>query len=117
MCKRNGATFFNIFCRRGDVTTFKAHVNTVRSVTFSHDGETILSSSDDKSIKLWNAQKTRFLYSLTGHVNWVRCAKFSPDSRLVVSGSDDKVVKLWDTRSKECVETFLEHTGYFCRIF
>ena len=37
---------------KGDVTVFKAHTSSVRSVEFSGDGEQLLTASDDKSIKV-----------------------------------------------------------------
>ena len=91
--------------------TIKAHNATVRSVNFSCDGKLLLSSSDDKSLKVWNVADRKFLYSLTGHFNWVRTANFSPDSRLVGSGSDDKTVKIWDTEQHSEIHTFYDHSG------
>jgi len=38
--------------RKGESTVFKAHVGTVRSVDFSRDGQHLLTSSDDKSLKV-----------------------------------------------------------------
>jgi centriolar protein POC1 len=98
--------------RKADVTVFQAHTSAVRCVQFSSDGESLLSASDDKSLKIWSAQRTKFQGTLTGHLNWVRTCRFSPDNRLVVSGSDDKTVKLWDLRSKECIKTYTDHSGY-----
>ena len=37
---------------KGDVTVFKAHTSSVRSVEFSGDGEQLLTASDDKSVKV-----------------------------------------------------------------
>lgn len=89
----------------------KAHNATVRSVNFSSDGKLLLTSSDDKSLKVWNVADRRFIYSLTGHSNWVRTAHFSPDSRLVGSGADDKTVKIWDTEQRSEIHTFSDHSG------
>lgn len=38
--------------RKGDVTVFKAHTASVRTVQFSHDGDSLLTASDDKTIKV-----------------------------------------------------------------
>ena len=40
------------FYRKGESTVFKAHTATVRSVDFSSDGQTLLTASDDKTIKV-----------------------------------------------------------------
>lgn len=38
---------------KGDVTVFKGHTSTIREVQFSRDGESLLTCSDDKSIKVF----------------------------------------------------------------
>lgn len=38
--------------RKGESTVFKAHTATVRSVDFSADGQSLLTASDDKSLKV-----------------------------------------------------------------
>lgn len=62
--------------RKGESTVFRAHTGTVRSVSFSSDGQTLVTASDDKSIKVWTVHRQKFLFSLNQHINWVRCAKY-----------------------------------------
>ena len=38
---------------KGESTVFKAHTGTVRSVDFSSDGQSLVTASDDKSVKVW----------------------------------------------------------------
>ncbi|XP_023655307.2 POC1 centriolar protein homolog A isoform X3 [Paramormyrops kingsleyae] len=97
--------------RKGESTSFRAHTGTVRSVSFSGDGQSLVTASDDKTVKVWTVHRQKFLFSLNQHINWVRCAKFSPDGRLILSSSDDKTVKVWDKTSRECVHSFYEHGG------
>jgi centriolar protein POC1 len=85
-------------------------MGTVRSINWTHDGVQLLTSSDDKSLKLWNVHKMNPIISLTGHTNWVRASTFSPDERIIASGSDDKTVKLWDARTYKSAYTFTDHT-------
>lgn len=47
--KLNGNFFFY---RKGESTVFKAHTATVRSVDFTYDGQTLITASDDKTIKV-----------------------------------------------------------------
>jgi centriolar protein POC1 len=87
-------------------------MGTVRSINWTKDGAHLLTSSDDKSLKLWDFAKKHAITSLMGHNNWVRASTFSPDERIIASGSDDKSVKLWDVRSFKAVHTFTDHVEY-----
>ena len=56
----------------------KAHTGGVRCVAFSPDSTSLLSASDDKTIKMWSIAGHKFKQTLSGHSNWVRAARFSP---------------------------------------
>jgi centriolar protein POC1 len=96
---------------RGDSSVLKGHSATVRSVRFSPDGHTLLTASDDKSVKLWSLSNLRFQGSFLGHINWVNQAVFAEEGSLIASASDDRTVKLWDSRTKGCLHTFDYHTS------
>ena len=74
-------------------------------VAFSHDGKQIVSGSDDKTIKIWDASSGACLKTLEGHSDWVRSVAFSHDGKQVVSGSGDKTIKIWDASSGACLKT------------
>lgn len=61
---------------KGESMGFKAHTATVRSVSFSADGQRLVTASDDKSVKVWSVHRQKFIYSLNQHTNWVRCARY-----------------------------------------
>ncbi|MDF5738486.1 MULTISPECIES: hypothetical protein [unclassified Nostoc] len=67
----------------------------VQSVAFSPDGLTLVSGSDDKTIKLWDVQTGLLIITLFGHESYVESVAFSPDGKNVVSGGYDKTVKVW----------------------
>ena len=92
------------------IQTLYGHGNQVRSVAFSHDGKQVVSGSDDKTIKIWDASSGACHKTLEGHSGWVYSVAFSHDGKQVVSGSDDATIKIWDARSGACAKTLEGHS-------
>jgi WD40 repeat protein len=82
------------------------------SVASSHDSTWLASASDDKTIKIWDANSGECLKILEGHRHSVNSVVFSHDSALLASASRDKTVKVWEVSSGECLYT-LEGHSYF----
>jgi hypothetical protein len=57
------------------------HEDSVYSVSFSPDGQTLASASDDQTIKLWKVETGEELLTLTGHENSVLSVSFSLDGQ------------------------------------
>ncbi len=69
-------------------------------VYFSPDGTRILTASQDKTARIWDAKTGALLVTLTGHNRAVASAQFSPDGRRVVTASHDKTARVWDARDR-----------------
>jgi WD40 repeat protein len=71
------------------------HSKTVWSLATTHDGQTLVSSSGDTTIKTWHLPSGRPLRTLSGHTAPVWSVAIAPDGTLV-SGSGDKTIKVWN---------------------
>ena len=87
----------------------EGHGDVVWGLSFSPDGETIASSSVDKTVKLWQRDGS-LLATFKGHTNSVSCVAFSPDNKIIASASLDKTVKIWQTDGS-LLATFNGHTN------
>lgn len=65
----------------------------VSSVGFSPDGKLLASGGQDNTIKIWEVDTGKELYTLRGSDCTVNSVAFSPDGQVLVSG--DRSVKLW----------------------
>ena len=75
--------------------TLTGHEDTVVSVAISPDGQTLVSGSQDKTIKVWELSTGKLVHTLTGHADEVWSVAISPDGQTLVSGSRDKTIKVW----------------------
>jgi WD40 repeat protein len=73
----------------------EGHTGSVMSVTFSPDGRTMVSTSRDATVAIWDTGTFQMTKKLSGHVGSVYCALFSPDGKLLATCGDDLAVWLW----------------------
>ena len=86
---------------------FSGHAQPVRKVHFTEDKSSILSFSDDKTVKLWDIPSQECVITWKDeHSDYIRAGKSSPvSSDLVLSGSYDHTAKLWDKRTRNSTLT------------
>ncbi|KAL8284649.1 hypothetical protein RB600_009186 [Gaeumannomyces tritici] len=90
--------------------TLEGHSSSVNSVAFAHDGKTVASASDDRTVKLWDTATGGCRATLEGHSSYVNSVAFAHDGKTVASASRDHTVKLWDTATGDCRATLEGHS-------
>jgi len=82
------------------------HTGPVLDVSFTGDGQSVVSASADHTVMLWNIAQAGAQAQVVGkHAAPVKCARMVPEMGLIVSGSWDKTVMYWDTRQQVPVMT------------
>lgn len=81
---------------------FESHSGWVKWLSFSKDGNHLLSRGDDNLIRWWNLTKNYFhelSYKQNGHTDWVNCLALSNNKKWIASASNDNTICLWSTKT------------------
>ncbi|XP_047542004.1 U4/U6 small nuclear ribonucleoprotein Prp4 [Vanessa atalanta] len=82
--------------RRAAIYTIPAHTHLLSDVRYQRShGHFLLTSSYDKSAKLWSNPAWHPLRTLSGHDNKVMSADISMDNKYIATCSYDRTFKLW----------------------
>jgi len=90
------------------ITVFSGHTDKVNILTFSLDGRSLVSGSNDMTVKLWDMQ-TGGIVRTFAHSGAVWSVSISP-SFTIASGSSDGLIQLWDGQTGECHHTIRQQS-------
>jgi tetratricopeptide (TPR) repeat protein len=85
------------------------HGGRITHTSRSPDDQTIVTSSADRTARLWDATTRRLLQTLQGHQDTVLVAAFSPDGRMILTGSADRTARLWEAATGRLLATLVGH--------
>ena len=71
------------------------HTGPVQSLTFSPDGQRLVSTSTDTTVVLWDVATGQAIGQLAGQGVLVTSAAFTPEGQLLTGGLDGRVL-LWE---------------------
>jgi serine/threonine protein kinase/WD40 repeat protein len=89
------------------------HSGWVTSLTFSRDGERLISSSADNTIRIWDMKRRETTRVLKGHQSEVFFLSLASDESRAVTAGKDKLILEWDLEAPESPfrETVLDEKG------
>jgi WD40 repeat protein/tetratricopeptide (TPR) repeat protein len=88
----------------------RGHTGKLTDISFSHDGRLVLTASEDKTGRVWNAAAGQTVSLLRGHSKGLTSAEFSPDGKRVVTASADKTARVWNVTTGEAICILSGHT-------
>jgi WD40 repeat protein/serine/threonine protein kinase len=91
------------------LTQLWPHQAPVTHAVFSPDGRRVLTTSHDRTARIWDLATGQALTPPLEHGDKVYHAAFSGDGRLVATTSDDGTARIWDARTGRPITGPLRH--------
>ncbi|KAJ5485049.1 hypothetical protein N7539_005037 [Penicillium diatomitis] len=112
------------------VYTRKAHEKDINALDVDSTSALFASASQDRTVKIWDAEEGAAVGILRGHKRGVWSVRFAPKNTpivntedgtstsrgIVATASGDKTVKLWSLADYTCLLTFEGHTNSVLKI-
>jgi hypothetical protein len=93
------------------VRDFQGHQRPVHAAAFTPNGQRIVSVSEDRTLRIWDAA----LGSELGQIPMTaltKCLAIAPDGVTAVTGNGEGIVEVWNLDKRERLAAFARHTGY-----
>ncbi len=87
---------------------FGGHKHCIRSLSFSTDGNMIVTTADDNLIKIWDLHTGKLNRTILSDLSAASTASFSPDGRYVIA-TELEAIGVWDVQSGIKVYEMDEH--------
>ena len=94
----------------GELVLGPLHEDGVFDVLWSHDGNRLFSTSDDKTIRCWNSDTGEQIgHPWTGHTDAIHSLSLSQNGSILASASFDRTVRFWDATTGNPIGQHLQH--------
>ncbi len=94
-----------------NLKTLRGHLDSVDSMAFSPDGQRIVTGSDDRTARVWDAASGRELFKIMGHNGPVNSVGFSQDGHRIITSSDDQTARVWEAATGRELFKLMGHRG------
>ncbi len=88
-------------------TLHGAHTEGIVRREFNRDGTRLVTTGDDRTVRVWDTTTGEELHTLSGHTGRVLAAAFSPDGATLYSAGLDRSIITWDLAGRRTVESVI----------
>jgi WD40 repeat protein len=91
-----GIYLYSLFAKPAHALyVLRGHSDTVTSVSWSPDGTKLVSSSNDRTVRLWLVARESSTLTYNGHQAAVLSSAWSAGGRFIASGGADHNIIIW----------------------
>ncbi|ELR96768.1 WD40 repeat domain-containing protein [Gloeocapsa sp. PCC 73106] len=94
------------------IQTLREHDGTVSAVTFTPDGDIVISGGghNDPTLKFWSVETGKIIQRVRAQRTGVLNLGVSPDGTTLVSTGEDREINIWNLQTGAHLSTFFEHS-------
>eukprot|EP00730_Choanoeca_flexa_P007394 TRINITY_DN12326_c2_g2_i3.p1 TRINITY_DN12326_c2_g2~~TRINITY_DN12326_c2_g2_i3.p1 ORF type:complete len:1043 (+),score=304.18 TRINITY_DN12326_c2_g2_i3:118-3246(+) len=90
----------------------QAHQHAIHGLSAARRTSVYATSSDDKSIKVWQCGRALPLQAMEGLEHWIRAIVVNRDGSRIIAGGTDATVSVYETSTGRVVKRLEGHTNY-----
>ncbi len=90
----------------GEVMRFSGHSGHVREVRFTPDGRYVLSSGEDRIVRMWDVLDGNEVRRFEGHTGTIVRLSVALTAQLLITGSIDHTARVWDLETGREIHRF-----------
>jgi len=92
------------------------HWDRANSIAFSPDDRFVVTTSSDRTVRVWEVAGGRQVQVLVGHAGAVLSADFSPDGMIIASAGIGPEIRLWETATGQQQGVLQHETSYVSKV-
>lgn len=90
---------------------FKEHTGVIDGITFSPNGHSLVSGSDDQSVRIWSLRDgSSKVMPVFGRIGYFLSVAFSPDGRYIAGANYNNSLWIWNSRTHKLVAMWRGHS-------